>query len=96
LIPIADRHQEFARQAMNQMKAAGMRVEIDDSSDRMGNKIRKAQEQKVPYMLVIGDREVEAGTVAVRLRIGEDEGAMPVEDFIARAQSVIAEKTPAL
>jgi threonyl-tRNA synthetase len=96
LIPIADRHVAYADEVADKMKAAGLRVEVDDSGDRMGNKIRKAQEQKVPYMLVIGDREVEAGTVSVRLRSGEDEGALTVDALIARVQGVVAEKTTTL
>jgi len=92
LVPIADRHNEYAHDVAVQLKAAGLRVEVNDSSDRMQAKIRDAQLQKVPYMLVMGDREVEAGAVAVRLRDGEDLGAQPVSDFIAMAQAVIAEK----
>jgi threonyl-tRNA synthetase len=71
---------------------ADIRVELDDSSDRMQAKIRKAQLQKMPYMLVIGDREQEANAVAVRLRTEEDLGAMLVADFIRRVQKVIADK----
>ena len=96
LIPIADRHVDYADEVAAKMKAAGLRVEVDDSGDRMGNKIRKAQEQKVPYMLVIGDREVEAGTVSVRLRTGEDEGAVAVDALIARIQKISAEKEAVL
>ncbi len=92
LIPIADRHVEYARQVAARLKQAGLRAEVDDSSDRMGNKIRKAQEQKVPYMLVVGDKEVEAGAVAVRLRSNENLGPKPVEEFIAMAQAAVAEK----
>ncbi len=69
---------------------AGLRVELDQSKDRMQAKIRRAQLQKVPYMLIIGDKESAAGAVAVRLRNGEDLGAMPVEAFIARAKEDIA------
>ena len=92
LIPIADRHVEYARQVAARLKAAGLRAEVDDSSDRMGNKIRKAQEQKVPYMLVVGDKEIEAGTVAVRLRTNENLGPKPVEEFIAMAQAAVVAK----
>ena len=56
-----------------------MRVDVDDSGDRLGNKIRKAQAQKIPYMLVVGDQEAEAGQASVRLRNGDDLGAMAVE-----------------
>jgi threonyl-tRNA synthetase len=89
LIPIADRHVDFARGVAEQLKAAGLRVELNDGSDRMSAKIRDAQNQKVPYMLVMGDKEQEAGEVALRLRSGEDLGAMPVADFVRRAQSDI-------
>jgi threonyl-tRNA synthetase len=89
LIPIADRHVSFARQVASGLFGQGFRVEVDDSSKRMGAKIREAQLQKVPYMLVVGDREVEAGAVAVRLRSGEDLGAMSVEDFDALLGRVV-------
>ena len=93
IIPIADRHIEYARQVAAQLKDAGMRVEVDASSDRMSAKIRNAQVQKVPYMLVIGDREMQAGAVAVRLRTEEDLGAKPVGEFIALAKRVIDSKS---
>lgn len=89
LIPIADRHVEFAQQVATQLRAAGLRVEVDAGNERMGAKIRLAQSQKVPYMLVVGDKEVEAGAVAVRLRSGEDLGALPVAEFVARTQADI-------
>ena len=89
LIPIADRHNEYAAKVADQLKAAGLRVEVNSGSDRMSAKIRDAQNQKVPYMLVMGDKEMEAGAVALRLRSGEDLGAISVDAFIARAQSDI-------
>ncbi|MGD8626041.1 MAG: threonine--tRNA ligase [Anaerolineae bacterium] len=92
LIPIADRHNGYAHQVADQLKAAGLRVEVDDSSDRMQAKIREAQLQKVPYMLVVGDREMENDQVAVRLRSGKNLGAMSLPDFVARAQEAIDEK----
>jgi threonyl-tRNA synthetase len=92
LIPIADRHVAYAEQVADRLKQAGLRVEIDDSSDRMGNKIRKAQGQKIPYMLVVGDKEAEADTVAVRLRTNENLGPKPVDEFIGMAQAAVAEK----
>jgi threonyl-tRNA synthetase len=84
---------DYCYEAKNQLKAAGLRAEVDESSDRMGNKIRKAQEMKIPYMLVVGDREIEGGAVAVRLRSGEDLGAMPIGEFIEMARKVAAEKS---
>ncbi|HSO28042.1 MAG TPA: threonine--tRNA ligase [Anaerolineales bacterium] len=90
IITIADRHHDFARQVAGQLREAGLRVEVDDSSDRMGAKIRKAQMQKIPYMLVIGDREMEAGEVALRLRSGENLGSLSIEQFLQRAHQDIA------
>ena len=72
-----------------QLKEAGLRVEVDDSNGRMNAKIRDAQKQKVPDMLVIGDKEVEAEQVALRLRSGDNPGPMGVADFIARAEKDI-------
>ena len=84
VIPIADRHLEYARQVEDQLATSGIRVQTDARSERMNAKIREAQVQKVPYMLVVGDREAEAGAAAVRLRSGEDLGAQPVADVVAR------------
>ena len=84
IIPIADRHLEYADHVMREMKQTGLRVEVDTSGERMGSMIRRAQLQKVPYMLVIGDREAEAEQVAVRDRSGDDLGAMPVFQVVDR------------
>jgi threonyl-tRNA synthetase len=84
LIPIADRHLEYARQVAEALRQVGLRVEVDDRGERMNAKIRDAQNQKIPYMLVIGDREAEQGTVSVRLRTEENLGAMPVQSLIER------------
>ena len=86
VIPIADRHQPYADEVAKTLREAGFRVEVDARSERMNAKIRHAQLQKVPYMLVAGDREAEAGTVAVRVRTGEDLGAIPLADFITRIE----------
>ncbi len=92
LIPIADRHLEYAEQVKAQLKKAGLRVEVDDRPERMNAKIRDAQMQKIPYMLVVGDKEMENGQVALRLRSGENPGPMSLADFIAQAEKDIAEK----
>ena len=92
LIPIADRHNDYAYQVRDQLKEAGLRVEVDDSNERMRAKIRQAQLEKIPYMLVIGDREVAEGTVSLRLRTEEDLGPRPVAEFVKMAQRAIAEK----
>ena len=93
ILPIADRHFDYAYDVKKQLEAKGMRVELDDRNEKIGYKIREARLQKVPYMLVIGDSEVESGAVAVRMR-GEngDLGAMPLGDFIARAVEEIETK----
>jgi threonyl-tRNA synthetase len=91
IIPIADRHLDACFDAARKLRAEGLRVEVDERSERMNAKIRDAQNQKIPYMLVIGDKEAEAGAVALRLRNGENPGAMPLADFIARAKKDIDE-----
>lgn len=92
IIPIADRHLDYAKDVQKQLKAAGIRSEVNSSSDRMQAKIRAAQLQKIPYMLVIGDKEMEAGAVAIRLRSGEDLKAKPLAEFIALAREAIDKK----
>ena len=96
LIPIADRHIEYADQIAARLSAAGLRVEVDGSGDRMGNKIRKAQGRKIPYMLIMGDKEVEAGTVSLRKRDGSQQNHMPVEEFVALAQERINSRSQEL
>ena len=81
VIPIADRHAEYAENVLSALSEAGFRSEVDSRNERMNQKIRTAQLQKVPYMLVVGDREAEAGAVAVRSRDGGDLGAMPLAGF---------------
>jgi threonyl-tRNA synthetase len=92
LIPIADRHIDYANDVAERLEASGLRVEVDERGERMNAKIRDAQMQKVPYMLVMGDREAEAEQVSVRLRSGEDLGALPVEGFLDRAKSEIEQR----
>jgi threonyl-tRNA synthetase len=91
IIPITDEHLDYAYQVKAELKNIGMRVEVADGNDRMNAKIRKAQKQKIPYMLIVGDKEAESGNVALRMRGGENPGAMPLSDFIALAQKEIAE-----
>ncbi len=93
VIPIADRHTAYARQVEQRLKDEDIRVLVDDRSDRMNSKIRDAQMQKIPYMLVVGDREAESKAVAVRLRSGENPGAMPFEQAVAAINGAIASKT---
>lgn len=83
IIPIADRHIEYAEQIQNKLVNQGYRVEVDSRSERMNLKIRNAQLQKIPYMLIVGDKELEQETASVRLRSGTDMGAMPLSDLIS-------------
>jgi len=92
LVPIADRHIPYAQRVADRMREAGIRVQIDESSERMNAKIRNAQLQKIPYMMVIGDREQESDAVALRLRSEEDLGAMAVDDVIRMIREVIDDK----
>ncbi len=80
-VPIADRHLDWAHEIAADLRAAGLRVDVDDGNERMQAKIRNGQRRKIPYLLVIGDREVEAGAAAVRVRNGEDLGAMPLDEI---------------
>jgi threonyl-tRNA synthetase len=92
LIPIADRHLDYAHEVVKKLKSVGIRATVDESNDRMNAKIRNAQLQKVPYMLVVGDKEIENGQVALRLRGGENPGPIDLNLFIERALKDIAEK----
>lgn len=93
LIPITDRNLDYVYQAAEQMRAAGIRVKVDDSSDRMGAKIRDAEKLKIPYMLVVGDREQAANTVAPRLRSGEQLEPLSVEALLERMEEEIKNHT---
>jgi len=92
IIPIADRHIEYAKQVEDQLREAGLRASTDSSSSRMNAKIRDAQLMKIPYMLIVGDREAEAAQVALRMRSGARPGAMSVEDFVALAQAAVKDR----
>jgi threonyl-tRNA synthetase len=92
IIPIADRHIEYASKVAGALRAAGVRVEIDARSETMNHKIREAQLQKVPFMVVLGDKEAEAGTVSVRGRSGAQPGVKSLADFTSGIKQNIAEK----
>ena len=92
VLPISDRHLEYARRVRDELAAAGLRVELDERQEKIGFKIREAQLQKVPYMLVTGDREAAEGTVSVRNRTAGDLGARPVTAFIQDALDEIGRK----
>jgi threonyl-tRNA synthetase len=89
LIPIADRHLSYIHEVADRLKDVGLRIQIDERSERMNAKIRDAQNQKIPYMLVVGDAEVSQGQVALRLRSGENPGAISIEAFINKAKQDI-------
>ena len=93
IIPITDAQHEFANKILTQLKEEGIRAEIDDRSEKMQAKIRDAQMEKIPYMLIIGGREVEANTVAVRQRDGQDLGAIPFNEFLAKVKEQVSTKT---
>lgn len=93
LIPITDRNIPYVKKVADALEGEGIRVEVDDRSDRMGAKIRDAEKQKVPYMLVVGDREEEAETVAPRLRSGERMKPLGVDDLLERMKKEIADHT---
>jgi threonyl-tRNA synthetase len=93
VLPISDRHRDYAVSVQKRLAAVGLRVELDDRQEKINYKIREAQLQKVPYMLVAGDREAAEGTVAVRSRSGGDLGARPVDAFIADALEEVRRKS---
>jgi threonyl-tRNA synthetase len=93
IVPIADRHLEFAQKLADDLLDKDYRVDADLSDKRMNAKIRDAQLQKIPYILVIGDKEMAAGSVAVRLRSGEDLGAKPIAEFFSLLEKVVSSRT---
>jgi threonyl-tRNA synthetase len=92
VLPITDRQKDYAKDLCEKMKAAGIRVQLDDRNEKIGYKIREAQMEKVPYMLVVGEKEMEAGQVAVRRRDKGDMGAIAADEFIATVCKDIEEK----
>jgi threonyl-tRNA synthetase len=92
VIPIADRHGDYAEDVAGRLREAGLRVEVDASGETLNNRIRKAQTSKIPYMLVVGDREAEAGAVAVRPRTGKERRGVPLGEFLADVTREVAER----
>ena len=86
VLAISDKHLDYANEVLNTLKAAGIRANIDTRSEKIGYKIREAQLQKIPYMLVLGDKEKESGTVAVRSRSEGDLGAISIDEFVSRVK----------
>ncbi|MDR9459717.1 MAG: threonine--tRNA ligase [Dehalococcoidia bacterium] len=94
IIPIADRHMDYAQGVAAELRASGMRAQVDIRAERMNQKIRQAQLQKIPYMLIVGDNEASSAEVSVRLRSGEDLGRQTINAFKEMAGSAISQKTP--
>jgi len=90
VLPVADRHDEACREVVARLRAAGVRAEHDDRTESVGRKIRDAELRKVPFMLVVGDREAEEGTVAVRRRGEGDQGSLAVEELVAKLTEEVA------
>ncbi|MCD7946596.1 MAG: threonine--tRNA ligase [Clostridiales bacterium] len=93
VLPVTDRAADYADQVEQKLTAAGYRVEVDHRSEKLGYKIREAQGQKIPYMIVVGDKDMENQTVSIRHRSGKDLGAMSQEDFLALLKNVVDNKT---
>jgi len=92
ILPIADRHHDYAYEVKKALEAKGMRVEMDDRSEKIGYKIREAQLEKVPYMIILGDKDIENNTVSIRARKAGDLGAMTLDEFTTRAMEEIETK----
>ena len=93
LLPVTDRAMDYAKNVAAQLDSQGFRVEVDGRNEKIGKKIREATLEKIPFMLVVGDRDMEAGTVSVRTRTGEDLGAMSLADFAAKLHEIVDSKT---
>jgi threonyl-tRNA synthetase len=95
VIPIAERHQAYAGEVKQRLAEADIRVEVDDRNEKMGYKIRAAQTQKIPFMLIVGDKEIELKEVSVRNRFEGDQGSQPLEDFIHKVGEYIQKRAVA-
>ena len=96
LVPISERHHDYAKKVEAELKAAGLRVEVDDRNEKMNGKIRDFANQKTPYILVFGDKEESAGSVSVRTRAKGDQGSVPLADFIAKCKELVASQSTEL
>jgi threonyl-tRNA synthetase len=92
-IPVAEAFADYLADVIKQMKKAGIRAELDASDDRMQKKVRNAQMQKVPFMVIAGEEDMAAGAVSFRYRNGEQKNGIPIKDAIAEIQKVVAERT---
>ena len=96
IVPISERHMEYSKTIQSTLQSAGLRAEIDQRNETMNSKIRDFTLQKLPYILVVGDKEVEAGAVSLRVRGKGDQGSMPLEDFVTRAKQLAASRSTGL
>jgi threonyl-tRNA synthetase len=93
VLPITDKQNVYAKQVLKKLTDAGFRAEIDERNEKVNLKIREGQLQKIPYMLVVGDREAQAGQVSVRNRKAGDQGALPLDEFVARLSANVSAKS---
>jgi threonyl-tRNA synthetase len=94
VLPIADRHVEYAMSVRDQLREQGVRVELDERSESISRKIRDAELRRIPYMLIVGDREAEGGVVAVREHRVGDTGALSVSEFAAQVDELVRTRAP--
>jgi threonyl-tRNA synthetase len=92
VLPVAGEHEPYAFRIADRLRAEGFRADVEDASEKLGNRVRKAKTQKIPYVLVVGDDDVAAGSVAVNPRGGEVERDVPVDDFVERLASKVVAK----
>jgi threonyl-tRNA synthetase len=93
VLPVSEKFLDYARSVHLRLRAARLRAELDDRNEKLGYKIRDAQVRKIPYMLVVGGREAEQGTVSLRARTGEDRGAVPLDRVVADLTAEVAART---
>jgi threonyl-tRNA synthetase len=96
IVPISERHLAYAQKIQTTLQNAGLRVEVDHRNEKMGAKIRDFTLQKLPYVLIVGDKEAETGAISLRVRGQGDQGSMPLEDFVSRAQALVDSKSTSL
>jgi len=93
VLPLSEKFLDYGRETAAKLRAAGLRVEADESNEKLGAKIRDAQLKKIPYMLVVGEKEVASGTVSVRKRTGGEQLSMSIDEFVGEARRVIAARS---
>jgi threonyl-tRNA synthetase len=93
IIPIADRHSEYASKLNQRLREEGIRTRVDERREKMGYKIRDAEKQKIPLILIIGDKEVEHGDISLRIHTAGDRGRMEIDEFLAKIKELIKNKS---